>query len=126
MKKITLLYVCLAMSSFAGEIPRRHHRLWNWSIVALAGANAADVATSIGRHELNPVFAGSNGNLNTGRAIEVKCAMTGALVFSQWLFTRKHPEMVKPFTVVNFATAATFGGIAAHNLSVPKSTAISH
>jgi hypothetical protein len=120
MKKLILLSVYLVIPAFAQEVPRERHRLWNWSFVALAGANAADIGTSLGRHELNPLLAGSNGMLDTGRAIEIKGALVGGLVLTEWLFHRRHPEMAKPFAFVNFATAGALGAVAAHNSSLPK------
>jgi hypothetical protein len=120
MKKLILLSVYLVIPAFAQEAPREHHRLWNWSIVALAGANAADIGTSLGRHELNPLLAGRNGRIDTGRAVEIKGALVGGLVLTEWLLHRRHPEVVKPFAFVNFAAAGAFGAVAAHNASLPK------
>jgi hypothetical protein len=123
MKTALLLSAVLLIPSFGQDLPQRHHRLWNWSVAVLAAANAADIGTSLGRHELNPVLAGRTGMLDTGRAIGLKAGLFGGLAVTEFLIHRHHPEVEKPFVLVNFATAATLAAIAAHNATVPKSVA---
>jgi hypothetical protein len=55
MKRLILLILFCSLSSQAEE---RGNKLWKWSVVALAASTAADVHSSYGMRELNPILRG--------------------------------------------------------------------
>ncbi len=98
-----------------------HLKLWRTSVAALAVANALDVHSSWGKYELNRTLAGPKGTFGRDGAL-IKLAFEGGLVGFEYLITRGHPtgKVYKVLSVVNFGAAATIGGVAAHNYSVPR------
>ncbi len=89
----------------------RGHKLLKWSWVALVAGNAADAASSWGRFELNPVLGPRFGARSAG----IKFGLVGAVIGAEYLLTRRHAELQKPFTVGNFAVSGVFFGVAARN-----------
>jgi hypothetical protein len=59
------------------------------STAVCVGGAAADIASSLGKQELNPIVRNDRGQLNVGRAILLKGASCG------WpaLIERRHPRM---------------------------------
>ena len=88
-------------------------RLWKWSIGMLAAANAADVMTSMGRYELNPVLG--QGRFGP-RATSVKIGISAATMGAQFLILRRWPEALRKAAYLNFALAGATGGVAASNI----------
>lgn len=92
------------------------NRVWLASAFAFGAASAFDVASSWGKREENPLLASSNGEFGA-KGLAIKAAITGALIVPQiWL--RKRKEFRTKLTIVNFANAALFTGVAIHNLSI--------
>jgi hypothetical protein len=110
-----LLVLMLSVISLRAEgADSGRKRLWKWSLGVLAAANVADVATSMGRHELNPVLgAGQFG----ARATGVKIGISAAAIGVQYLILRRRPEATRKAAYVNFALAGATGGVAAFNTS---------
>ncbi len=107
MRKRVLGLVFLTAGMLGAE-----NRLWKWSLAAVAAGNAADMATSIGRYELNPVLGvGRFGP----RAAGVKMGLSTAVIGMQYLMVRRKPEAARRLSYVNFAMAAATGGAAAYN-----------
>lgn len=100
------------------QIPdaRPKANLYHWSLAALAAANVADVATTWGRPELNPILGG------TARFGLVSLAAKSALCGGSFLLQRKlihrNPGLRRTFTWVNFVMAGGLGGVAVHNQSL--------
>jgi hypothetical protein len=126
MRKMLLLLGISAVLVSAQEIPitpqptrRPATALWRASVAALAVANALDVHSSWGKHELNPVLAGPTGNFGRGGAL-IKLGFQGGLLGLEYLISRGHPsgKLYKPLSFVNFGAAAAIGGVAAHNYTV--------
>src|SRR5262245_57490769 len=87
-------------------------RLWKWSLAAIAAGNAADMATSMGRYELNPVLGvGRFGPRATG----IKVGLSTATIGLQYLMLRRRPEAARKLSYVNFGMAAATSGAAAYN-----------
>jgi hypothetical protein len=87
-------------------------RLWKWSLAAVAAGNTADVMTSVGRHELNPVLGvGQFGPRATGTKVGISAAVVGL----QYVLVRRRPEAARKLAFVNFGLAAATGGAAAYN-----------
>ena len=87
-------------------------RLWKWSLAAVAAGNAADVMSSVGRHELNPVLGVGQFGL---RATGIKVGISTAAAGLQYLLVRRRPEAARKLAYVNFGMAAVTGGTAAYN-----------
>lgn len=87
-------------------------RSWAWSATFVMGATTADIASSRGQRELNPVLGyGDFG----ARQVSIKLAITSAVLGAEWLLMRKHPEMRRPWTRFNYAAAGVTGAVAARN-----------
>lgn len=91
---------------------------WKLSLLALTAAHAADAATSWNKRELNPVLSPSNGAFGA-QALAIKCAIAAGTMGLQVILARRHPQLAKMFTVVNYAQAGVIGVTALHNSTVP-------
>ena len=100
--------------------PAAGRTLWRASIAALAAANALDVQSSWGKHELNSTLSGSTGTFGAQGAL-IKLGLQGGLVGIEFLITRHRPgsRMYRVLSIVNFGAAAGFAGVAAHNYGIP-------
>jgi hypothetical protein len=95
--------------------------LWKASLVALAVAAAADVASSVGKRELNPALRGADGRFG-GRGMAVKGLVTGSALVGQWLLVRRTPESGRYAAVANFGMAGVFTAAAVHNAGTKRAT----
>lgn len=109
----------------AAEEKANRKRLWKVSILALAAANALDIASSRGRMEANPLLRTPDGSFSWQRGLVVKSSLSAATITMQMLMFRKssRSESSRAAAMVNFGSAAAIGGIAVHNLRVPKADA---
>ncbi len=126
MRNILVFFGLLAGALNAQELPLTkpatpHLKLWRTSVATLAVANALDVHSSWGKYELNRTLAGPSGTFGRDGAL-LKLAFQGGLLGVEYLITRGHPtgKVYKALSVINFGAAATFGGVAAHNYTVPR------
>jgi len=124
LKKLVALATLAASLSFAagGLIPstpttnKPSKKLWWVSVAALAGASVLDARSSWGRHELNPLLQGPNGQFSA-RSVEIKSAIVGVGLAFQWVALRHHNQKLeKPFSFANLAGAGLTTGAAVHNL----------
>ena len=94
--------------------------VWQASLVSLAAANALDVHSSWGKHELNPALATGNSATFGKQGALVKLGLQGTLMGIEYLITRGHPtaQVYKALAIVNFGASAGFAGVAAHNYTV--------
>ena len=121
---LLLLAVCAgvlsAQESSLLNRPAPPPKLWRASVAALAVTNALDVHSSWGKHELNSTLAGPNGNFGPQGAL-LKLGFQGGLLGVEYLITRGHPskKLYRALTIVNFGAAGVFGGVAAHNYTIP-------
>jgi hypothetical protein len=86
---------------------------WLLSVAALTAASAADIATTQGHPELNPLLA-SNGQLGA-RGYTLKIGLTAAVPLIQWTILRRHPERAARFTLMNGVAAGAWGAVSIHN-----------
>lgn len=84
------------------------HRAWRWSAAALVTGAAADVASSVGRYEMNPLARGSDGRFAVRRGIAIKAAVTGGVLLVGRLDR-------KAGTVANCAVGGMWAGVAVRN-----------
>ena len=111
-KRMVVLFLLCTMVLGAQEIQRKRSRLWTWSLAALAAANTADVISSRGRYELNPVLGAGTFGL---RAAGMKVGISAATVGLEYLFLRRRPEAARKAAIVNFGMSGVTGAIAARN-----------
>jgi len=83
---------------------------WLASLIALNAAQAADVATSYGQAEANPVMRSAGGRFG-GRGAAIKAGTMAGLDLLQ----AKTPKHRKLWTILNLAAAPVVGYVAARN-----------
>src|SRR6266446_3587988 len=85
--------------------------LWRASMTALAAANAMDIHSSWGKHELNPALTSPSGNFGREGAL-IKLGLQGGLMGIEYLITRKHPsgKLYRALSVINFGASAAIAG----------------
>jgi hypothetical protein len=109
MKRLSI-FALLSLPLAAQDVP--HKRLYRWSVVALTAASAADVASSWGKQELNPVLGrGTFGARQTG----IKISISAGMLTAQWWAMLRHPELRHGFARSNFIAAGALGGVAVGN-----------
>jgi hypothetical protein len=120
------LFLLLALTGYAlhaqdAPNPAAGRTLWRASIAALTAANAMDVESSWGKHELNSALSNSSGNFGAQGAL-IKLGLQGSLVGIEYLITRRHPsgKLYRALGFINFGAAAGIAGVAAHNYGVPS------
>ncbi|HEY2012375.1 MAG TPA: hypothetical protein VGH38_02690 [Bryobacteraceae bacterium] len=106
------------------EPPAAHQNLWRASITAVAVANALDIHSSWGKHELNSTLAGPSGNFGKEGAL-LKLGFQGGLVGIEYLITRRHPsgKLYRALSFIDFGAAAAIGSVSVHNYTVPQAAA---
>jgi hypothetical protein len=102
--------------------PRRVSRLWVASSIALLAATSADMASSWGRYEANPMLRSADGRFGV-RGASIKLAMAGAIIVPQMFFMRRSPRWQRLFTIANFAQAGLYTGVAIRNYGVQDRSA---
>ena len=109
----TLFLLTIAMTAQA-ETTTRRHKIWRLSAALLACVTIADISSSAGRPEANPLLRSPDGRFS-GRGIALKGAIVGGALGTQWLLTRKNPKAAGYAAAANFAAAGLTGGTAARN-----------
>jgi len=97
----------------------RERALYRASVAALVAANAADLATSWGKRESNPILAGRGGRFSGG-SLAIKGALTMTSLTIQHFALRKSERPLRALTWVNFALAGGLSGVAVHNAGVGR------
>jgi len=105
-----------ASASAAGK-PARWRTVLRVSQALLAGADAADTASSWGKDEANPLVR-TGPRFSYGSLAIKMGALTGGVI-AQQLILRKAPYEAPLFASANLAGAALLGVAAEHNLRVP-------
>jgi hypothetical protein len=107
--------------SVASTTPPPSKTLWRVSLASLAVANAMDLQSSWGKHELNPTLSGPTGTFG-GQGALIKLGLQGGLMGVEYFLTRGHPtrKLYRALAVLNFGAAGATGGIAAHNYTIPR------
>ncbi|HYL78073.1 MAG TPA: hypothetical protein VEU96_27915 [Bryobacteraceae bacterium] len=128
MTKLALLMCICAAALSAQTISSEEHavtkgkKLWRWSLAALAAGNIADMHSSWGRPEANPLLAGANGRFDW-RSATIKLGIQAPLIgFQLWrVHKNPSPSLYKSYSFTNFAVGGAFGGVAIHNYRLPQS-----
>lgn len=114
MKRLILLVLLTSLCSQAQE-----RTLWKWSVVAVAASTAADVHSSFGMRELNPILRGPGSRFGVQSAL-LKTGAAGVLLLGQKLFLPGRSGRMKGWATLNFSMAATTGAFAVHNYSIRR------
>ena len=94
----------------------RWRAVWRVSQVILAGADAADAASSWGKNEANPlVRAGSRFSYGS---LAIKLGALGGSLTAQHFILRGNPQYTAVLASANLGAAAMLGAIAARNMRV--------
>lgn len=106
------------------ERPANHRvsRLWMASSIALIAATSADMASSWGRYEANPMLRSADGRFGA-RGVSIKLAITGAMIVPQMFIMRQSPGAQRLFTIANFAQAGLYTSVAIRNYGVKDGAA---
>jgi hypothetical protein len=115
---LILLIALIPPAASAAERPSRWHAVWRVSEALLAGADAADAASSWGKNEANPLLRTTTRFSYGSLAIKLG-ALSGGIVAQHYIL-RRHPEQMPVFASANFAAVAVFGAVAGHNMQVPR------
>lgn len=109
------------------ERPRGLSRLWKVSVALLAASSVADVHSSWGRLEANPLLRGPNGRFST-QGVVLKTMIVSGVIGAQYLMLRNHPRASKYGAVTNLIMAGVISAAAASNYhrhwNVPRPTSI--
>jgi len=122
MQKLLAIFALAASAVFAQDAaPKSYTNFWRVSVTALGAANAMDIHSSWGKHELNSTLADPNGTFGVQGAL-IKLGLQGGLIGIEYLLTRHHPsaKMYRALGIVNFGAAAGMAGVAVHNYSIPR------
>jgi hypothetical protein len=115
----------LLIQPCAAEEKAKPRRLWKISVLALVAANALDLVSSRGRMEANPLLRAPGGSFCWQRGLMVKTSASAVTIATQMLMMKKSRDATgqRAAAMVNLGSAAAIGGIAIHNLQVPKADA---
>ena len=91
--------------------------VWRASQALLVAGNTADVASSWGKNEANPI-------LHTGAqfsygSMAIKLSMMTSCLVAQHYIARKSPDQIPYFASANLAVAGVLGIVAWRNTGVP-------
>ena len=115
--------LCATDSSIvaAPTTPPPSKTLWKVSLASLAVANAMDLQSSWGKHELNPTLSSPAGKFG-GQGALIKLGLQGGLMGVEYLITRGHPtkKLYRVLSVINFGAAGATAAVASHNYTIPR------
>ncbi len=112
MRILSILAVLILMASpMMGEQP---NTLYRASVVTLVGGGVADVVSSVGMIEINPLARGMGGRFDIRKGISLKAGVVGGILLMQKLIPGKR----KFWTKVNFSVGGFWGGVAVRNVVI--------
>ena len=115
---LLLFTVLLLPAASAADRASRWHTVWRVSQAMLAGADAADAATSWGKIEANPLVR--SGRTFSYGSLAIKIGAVTAGMAAQHYILRMAPNKAPLFATTNLAAAAMLGVVAQHNMHVPR------
>lgn len=118
---VCLLLMLCSTSGYAQEISRpRWSKRWIISVATLAAASFADVYTSKGKFEANPLLRDPTGRASVGKMVAFKTGAIGGTVLVEALLARKQESGYKSATILNFGLSAAYGTLAVRNAGIPR------
>jgi len=120
---ILLLALCAPPACQAQE-KRPWKKRWWVSVALVAAASVADVHSSRGLTEANPLLRNGRGGIDVARGAWMKSATVGGVVLLEALLLKKAPEhrLEKPFTLINTAAAGAVTFTAVRNYRIPRAS----
>jgi hypothetical protein len=116
---VVLILASLRVPAASGaERPSRWRTVWHISEALLVSANTADVATSWGKVEANPLLR--SGQRFGAGALAIKMGMLAGGLTAQHFLVRKNPRQTAYFATANMAVSAALAAVAVHNMHVPR------
>jgi len=115
---LLLLFGLILPAASAADKPSRWRAVWRVSQAMLAGADAADAASSWGKIEANPLVR--SGQTFSYGSLAIKLGALGAGMAAQHFIVSKAPNKTPLFATTNLAAAALLGVVAEHNMHVPR------
>src|SRR5260370_255931 len=113
-QKLLGLFLVLSLFSLNAQAQEaRHGKLWRVSVAILGAVTIADMQSSVGRMEANPLLSSSDGRFS-GRGVALKGVGGGAMVGAQWLLLPKNPQAPPSAPPPHFAPAALTGTAVIH------------
>jgi hypothetical protein len=111
--KRAILIAVLAAGSHAQAASWR--RILRVTQAALLASTAADVASSYGQRELDPVLGRGRYGI---RQASLEFGITGAMLAAQEILVHHKPFLAKRLAIVNLVRVGAFTGLAVHNESL--------
>ena len=90
---------------------------WYKSLALFTIANAADVGSSYGQYERNPLLTNKEGKFGA-KGVAIKSAITGGAALAEYLLVKKKPSLAKYLKIINYGAAAAPAFAAGYNTSV--------
>src|SRR5438270_5812979 len=90
-KLLGLFVIASLFSTQARAQEARHGKLWRVSAAVLGAITIADMQSSAGRMEGNPLLSSPNGRFS-GRGMALKGVGVSAMLGAQWLMLHKNPK----------------------------------
>ena len=115
---LLLLFAGLIPSASCAERLSKWRAVWHVSQVFLAGAETADVASSWGKNEANPLVRA--GQRFSYGSVAIKLGAFAGSLTAQHFILRRNPERLPVFASANLAAAAMLGIVAHRNMQVPR------
>ena len=113
-KLFALILTVLLLSPICKAEEQRHGKLWRFSAAVLGAVTVADMQSSIGRSEANPMLRSQNGRFGP-QGVALKGGIVGGVLCAQFLMLRKNPKAAPYAAGINFAAAALTGAAVVHN-----------
>jgi hypothetical protein len=119
--KVFFLALLLTISGFSQDShPRKLSKIfYRSSQVALVLAHSLDIASSWGKHELNPLLQSSDQTYGA-RGASIAIGIVALGLIGEELIVHKHPALERYAGIANFAVAGVEGLAIRHNLKYPE------
>ena len=112
MIRAAALTLILASPALAVE-PVESQKYYRWSLAAVAGSQAADIASSWGGIEANPMLGA--GHTFGPREAAIKGGVVAGAQLAGWYFTRRYPKARRLLSHINFGVSGATTMVAIRN-----------
>jgi len=90
---------------------------WYKSLAALGAAHTADIASSWGHYEANPLLTSADGKFGA-KGTAIKAGAMGGVALAEYLLAKKYPQITKYFKYLNYGQAVPLAVVAGRNFSM--------
>jgi hypothetical protein len=116
MKALVIVALCMAVSVVTAADWKS--RLFRASQAIYIGANAADIGSSMGSWEANPLLRSPGGRFGS-RGVAIKGGMVAGILATQWFCHRKFGQRAElPFTATNLIHSTVMATVVRNNLRI--------